>query len=113
MAELLLCAVNQPGLLRYGPGDIVVVKPDGHVWGAREGLPTFWQLTVVSLLDNDRVSLLEDVRDPLFIALRLLRRRKRFVDITQLSQLAQNNLASTGHATVLRLALLNALTLRT
>lgn len=112
MAELLVCAVDQPGALRYKQGDIVAVFPDGHQWGAREGLPTFWQITTVSLVDSDRVSFLEEDRDRAFVAPRLLRRRKRFIDITLLSQLAQNNLASTGHATVLRLALLNALTLR-
>lgn len=115
MAELLVCAVNQPGGLRYKQGDIVAVFPDGHAWGAREGLPTFWQITTVSLIDGDfEVGDLTPEWDPNPVLLRprLLRRRRRFVDITQLSQLTQNRLASTGKATVLRAALLGALTLR-
>jgi hypothetical protein len=48
MAELLVLAVQRthpdPETDRKGlrkKGDIVVVKPDGHEWGAGEGLPTF------------------------------------------------------------------------
>lgn len=48
MAELLVLAVNRthpdPEKDRRGihkKGDIIVVKPDGHTWGAGEGLPTF------------------------------------------------------------------------
>lgn len=115
MAEILLCAVNQPGVLRYQQGDVVIVLPNGHQWGAAEGLPNFWQITTVALTDSDRTPLIEVDWDPnpLLLRPRLLRRRRRYIDITKLSQFAQNNLASTGKATVLRAALLNAITLRT
>ena len=111
MSEVLLIAVDQPGTMRWKKGDIVAVFPDGHQWGSREGLPIFWQLTITSLIDTDRPTLLESVPDPILLN-RILRRRKRFIDVTQLSQFAQNNLTNTGHATVLRLAFLAALTLR-
>lgn len=117
MAELLVCAVDTPGALRYKKGDVVALAPDGHVWGAREGLPTFWQLTVVSIVESDRTSLLADDRIPDAAILdpsllRLRRRRKRFIDITKLSNLTRTRLANTGKATVLRAALLTAITLR-
>jgi hypothetical protein len=42
MAELLVYAANRRDELldnwQYGPGDGIVVKPDGHVWGAGESM---------------------------------------------------------------------------
>jgi hypothetical protein len=65
MAELLVLAVNRthpdPEQDRKGlhkKGDIIVVKPDGHVWGAGEGLPTFVRVLCPGLdhtLVEDRV----------------------------------------------------------
>jgi hypothetical protein len=96
----------------YRKGDVVIAFPDGHVWGAAEVLPNFWRITVTSLVGDDRNTLIEAVVDQ-FVPAQLVQRRKRFLDITQLSIFAQNNLASSGTATVLRLAFLNAMTLRT
>jgi len=47
MAELLVMNVDNVGrtpektALLYKRGDVVVVMPDGHVWGAKESPPTF------------------------------------------------------------------------
>lgn len=42
MAELLVYAANRRDELgddwQYEPGDVIVVKPDGHVWGAGESM---------------------------------------------------------------------------
>jgi hypothetical protein len=56
MAELLIKArdathpdqeIDRAGC--YKRGDIVVVQPDGHVWGAKEGLPNFVKLKIPGL----------------------------------------------------------------
>lgn len=51
MARLLVKAISaihaDPAtdkLSMYKAGDIVIVRPDGHVWGGMEGLPTFYQI---------------------------------------------------------------------
>jgi hypothetical protein len=102
-------AANDP--LRYRQGDIVIVFPDGHVWGSLEALPDFWRLTVVSLLDTDRTLAIESTFNPI-IPSQMTRRRKRFMDITKLSNPVQNNLNTTGVSNVTRLGFFNALTLR-
>jgi hypothetical protein len=114
VSEVLVWALDDPANnpLRYRKGDIVRVEADGYNWGNREGLPNFWQITVTSLVDTDRTPLIETVNEPALLIPFLIKRRKRFLDITLLSNFAQNNLANTGKATVLRLAFLNALTLR-
>lgn len=30
-------------------GDVIVAKPDGHVWGTDEGLPKFYQIDVTGI----------------------------------------------------------------
>lgn len=116
MSKLLVIAQDQldvPGSAakRYKQGDIVAVYPDDYVFQAGEGLPKFWQFTVLSITDTDRSSFLEEDHDQ-FVPSLVTRRRKRFIDITQLSQQAQNSLAANGTATVLRIAVLGALTIR-
>ena len=43
MAELLISATDANGQQK---GEVVDAKPLGHVWGAREGLPGYIQLTI-------------------------------------------------------------------
>jgi hypothetical protein len=112
MSKLLICAVNQPGDLRYKQGDIVTVYPDTYTFQAGEGLPNFWQVTVLNIVGADRDSFIEEVRNDPFFPRLMTRRRKRFVDITQWSNQAQNSIAANGTATVLRVTLLASLTLR-
>lgn len=107
--QLLVSAQTRIG---YDQGDIIDARQDGAAWGSDEVLPKFWQITVVSLLDSDRTQVFE--RNGSFVngVFVLTRRRKRFLDITKLSALAQNNLATTGITNITRLGFLAAITLK-
>lgn len=110
--QLLVWARTGGGPLQYEQGDIVDIRPDGAAWGNAEILPDFWQITVVALLDADRDTAVERVFALVNGRMAVTRRRKRFLDITKLSQLAQNNLAATGVTNITRLGFLAAITLK-
>jgi hypothetical protein len=50
--ELLIMAVSHRDKntsldrMSYKQGDVVVIMPDKHMWGTKEGLPTFWRVKV-------------------------------------------------------------------
>lgn len=113
MAELLIKAVDaihvdpvkdQRG--SYKRGDVVVVMPDGHVWGKEERLPKFFILKVpgLSVAIANRVIEIEKIDTGLFdpdgnrIA-RTVRRRKFTFDLDTLSQVLKDQINKNGEIT--------------
>jgi hypothetical protein len=107
MAECLVKAISVTNIdpvkdIRgcYKSGDVVVVMPDGHLWGASEGLPNFWIVKV----PGATVAQLEIYLDPVTAVdppelggrTRVIRRRRWFADISQLTGGSRNTLLATG-----------------
>jgi len=47
VARLLVLAFDPGGTgMKWEIGHVIDVKPDGHVWGAQEGLPKFWRIDI-------------------------------------------------------------------
>lgn len=117
MAELLIKARNaqhaDPDKDRrgcYKRGDIVVVMPDGHAWGAKEGLPNFVKIkipglnheTVRELIDEQQEDdagnpLLDNEGSPL-----TFRRRRWRVLVDSIPTTIRNQLRDFGEVTVTR-----------
>jgi hypothetical protein len=122
MAELLLKARNaqhaDPDIDRHGcykRGDIVVVMPDGHQWGTKEGLPNFVKIkipglnheTVRELIDEQRE---DDAGNPLFDddgQPILFRRRRWRVLVDSIPTTIRNQLRDFGEVTVTRAQIRN------
>jgi hypothetical protein len=87
----------------YKAGDIVVVMPDGHVWGGSEGLPLFWIVKVpgatVAQLEGYLVSVTTTDPPELGGATRVIRRRRWFADTLKMTGAIRNELQSTGIVT--------------
>ena len=112
MAELLIKAVDatnpDPDVDRQGcykAGDVVVVRDDGHVWGAKEGPPNFRVLVVPGVSAAQIEDLIaEQVEDDAGNPLAdengavTFRRRAWRVDFDRLPVAARNALMSTGRA---------------
>lgn len=79
----------------YKAGDPVVVQPDGHVWGAEEGLPRFWVVKVPSVTVAQALAYLE--RNPDWTD--RLRRLWR-LNVSSLPGNVRNQLQNTGTITV-------------
>jgi hypothetical protein len=115
MAEILLRAQNQIDIpsdpekaarLRV-PGDVVVVMPDGHSWGSREGLPRFWIIKVPGL----SVETVKKLTDALYVdtgtvdgagnpILRMVNKSRYTLPIARLKKPQRDTLAGTGVLTV-------------
>ncbi len=80
----------------YKAGDPVVVMPDGHVWGASEGLPAFWRVTVTGMTVEQGRAYLDAQRD----GTALIRRRAHLFDLSTLPPPVRTQLAATGAITV-------------
>lgn len=99
MAEILIKAVapNQPDAAKlarcYAVGDPVVVMPDGHEWGAAEGLPTFWIVKVPGVSVETASAYLERAQAA-------ARRREWNLDPTDLPVGVRDTLLTTGVITV-------------
>lgn len=84
----------------YKAGDPVVVMPDGHPWGAAEGLPTFWIVKVTGMtVDEGRA----------FLAASPLVRRTHRLDTASIPGAILAILNATGVVTVTRTQALAAL----
>ncbi len=113
MAEILIKArdathpdpeVDRQGC--YKAGDVVVVREDGHVWGAKEGLPNFRVLKIPGVpaaqiedliaeqTEDDDGNPLTDENGP-----RTFRRRAWRVDFDRLPAAARNAMTNAGVAT--------------
>ena len=117
MAEFLIKAVDaehpdQEKSRRgcYKRGDVVCVRPDGHPWGAKEGLPRFvrvrvpgLEVAVVRALEGAQEE--NDTGEPDVdadgIPRTFRRRRWRFV-LADLPAARRNELVSTGATTITR-----------
>ena len=45
-AELLICAKSSIHATGCQKGDVLIVRPNGHIWGTAETLPTYIQVSV-------------------------------------------------------------------
>jgi hypothetical protein len=129
MAELLIKARNaqhdDPDTDRRGSykrGDVVVVMPDGHQWGAKEGLPNFVKIKIPGL---DHVAIAElaseqdedDAGQPYYEpgsailaegpVLSIYRRRRWRILVDNIPVTIRNKLRDTGEATVTRAQIRN------
>lgn len=117
MAELLIKAQDathaDPDADRagcYKRGDVVAVMPDGHEWGAREGLPRFVRLRIPGVAKNlaERLAVEDDEDDDGNPAVdekgyrRVHRRRRWRVDLAALPAAVRTALATTGEASISR-----------
>ena len=81
----------------YKRGDIVLVKPDGHPWGALERLPTFWIVKV----PGATVEQLQQYIDAILWPDGTIRQRRAWIlDTTRMSSAIRNQLNNTGTITV-------------
>lgn len=90
----------------YKRGDVVVVMPDGHEWGRKEGPPHFRVVKLVGVaVDEVRETLLEPVRD-LFMMdgdeMRAIGRRATRIDPARLRTAEATALDRDGSVTVSR-----------
>ena len=114
MAELLVKAVDathgdpaKDARGCYKRGDPVVVMPDGHTWGALEGLPKFWVVKVPGATVAQLEQYVEALTDAQGAT---VRRRAWFGDTTKLSGAVRNQLTNTGTITVTLTQVQNFLT---
>lgn len=104
MAELLLKAsyVQHPDpeedALRYKPGMVVAVMPDGHPWGTAEGLPNFYLLKLPGIAVDKVQKYLNSPIDS--ESGKMKRRRSWQVLIDSLPPAARNILDSKGQVTI-------------
>lgn len=109
MAELLIKARDashdDPETDRrgcYKRGDVVVVMPDGHEWGVKEGLPNFVVLKIPGV-DPERIRPLvepQDDDDAGNAVSDTFRRRRWKLAIASIPAEIRNQLQNTGTATV-------------
>lgn len=126
MAELLIKARDaehpDPAKDRRGcfkRGDVVCVMPDGHEWGAKEGLPRFVRVRVQNTAVEDVQALIEpqdDDDDGAPLPRQLLvgneaievdaryRRRRWRLNLDGLPAARRTELATTGQTTITRAA---------
>lgn len=82
-------------------GDVIVAKPDGHVWGSSEGLPKFYQIDVTGAQVEDITAVLEPRRLPEFGRLQTVARDSG-LSLSALPVGNQSQLTSTGRTTITR-----------
>ena len=82
----------------YKRGDVVVVMPDGHVWGKAEGLPKFVIVRVPGLAVDAARKYLESEMDAASENIITRRKFKLLLDNVPIS--IKNQLKSTGEVTV-------------
>lgn len=102
MAELLIKAVSatHPDPVKqargcYQQGDPVVVMPDGHEWGAAEGLPTFWIVKAPGVTVAEARAYIEQRADA-------VRRRNWNLNPADLPVALRDELLATGSITLTR-----------
>lgn len=115
MAEILIKARNathpDPEIDRVGcykRGDPVVVRDDGHVWGAKEGLPNFVVVKIPGVAASRIEALIQaqtedDAGSPVQDengAPRAFRRRRWRVLVDNIPAAIRNQLLTTGSVTV-------------
>lgn len=103
MAELLVRALDNlggPETGLYKRGMPVVVMPDGHVWGAAEGLPGFWIIKLPTVTVAQALKYIETWREGGDPRGAIVKRREWVIDITQLPAAAQTTLTETGILTI-------------
>lgn len=97
MPSLLVRTVNGENALRYADGDVVTVRPDGHVWGRMESLAVwlaegraradwpggFAVVTIPDLPDNEARGLAEETKGAEGV---MTRRRSRKLDYASLER---------------------------
>lgn len=66
MTRLLVYAINHDteDKLCLQQGHVVAIKPDGHVWGKEECLPTFYQVDLPGMEKKDLEYLMEGETKP-------------------------------------------------
>lgn len=103
MAELLIKAIDathkdpvKDKAGSYKRGDVVVVMPDGHVWGKEERLPKFMVVKIPDLSVKDAMKYIESETDGLVVITR--RRHKFLVDDTP--SVIKDELNAKGEVTV-------------
>ena len=98
----------------YKRGDVVAVMPDGHEWGAKEGLPNFVRIDVPALGDAVVGALADEQTEddagvelqPGADGVRQHRRRRRWrLNLADLPLARRNELAATGETTLTRVGL--------
>lgn len=109
MAELLIKAVDATHAdpekdVRgcYKRGDIVLAMPDGHEWGAKEGLPTFVIVKVPGLNHTKVQAYLDSAYDydaELDDAVPVVRRKFR-IRVDEIPNAIKRELRDTGSVTV-------------
>lgn len=75
----------------YKRGDIVVVMPDGHLWGSKEGLPDF-VIVKVPGVDHERARK--------YLAQEPVLRRRFRIRVDDVPLTIRNQLRDTGQVTV-------------
>lgn len=99
MAELLIKALSatsadpQKDAALYKQGDVVVIMPDGHVWGSKETLPDFWRVRVAGVSPEDFAQALTRTGN---------RRRDFQFDRAQLPPTLRTQLVTNGFVTLTR-----------
>lgn len=102
MAELLVKAQDSPvsdGPGKWKQGHVVTVKPDGHLWGAKEGLPRFVIVKVPGIDVEDVEDFLAENKDELG---ELVRRRNFLFDRSRLTAEMRSELLQNGSITLTR-----------
>lgn len=85
---------------RYLRGMFVVIMPDGHPWGAAEGLPKFAIIKFPGVSVERAQKYIEEDLDPLFTDGRLRRRRVWQLRWADLPNAARNKLANSGQLVI-------------
>ena len=106
MAELLIKAVDATHIDPrkdlagcYKRGDVVVVKPDGHVWGKEEGLPKFVIVKIPGVTEAQAQKYLGPEVNALALEETLTRRLWR-VNVDMIPNALLKKLRDTGTVTV-------------
>lgn len=85
---------------RTTAGDVIAVKPDGHIWGTMEVANPEWRIVRIPGLPQAEADALEAPELPeSFVPNRLLRKRQFTIDIEQLDILAGGELLAERKAT--------------
>lgn len=105
--ELLVRIVDKPksgnaalDSKRTTAGDVIAVKPDGHIWGKREVASPEWRiLRVPGMGESEAESLVAAELATAFAPNRLLRKRQMTIDIEQLDLLTGGEILADRRAT--------------
>jgi hypothetical protein len=96
MCEILVKATDAHGDGTFKRGFPVVVVPDGHTWGAREGLPTFYVIKIPTLPVAEAHKYVERWTEGELLA----SQREWTIDVDLLPTAVLNTLVTTGTITI-------------